>query len=93
MKKASGNVLVTILIIVLLGFGLFGAYYFLYGRNATAPTLPGPAPANVVQIKEGTPVPTVTPTPEADPLTEIQNLNVSPDDSDLKDLNTDLQGL
>lgn len=95
MEKARGNILVIILIIVLLGLGLFGIYYLLWGRNAAVPTLPGMAPSpTVIQVKgSGEATPTVTPAPEVDPLTEIQNLDVAPDDSDLKDLNQDLQGL
>lgn len=95
MKKEAGNVLIIILVIVLLGLGLFGAYYFLWGRGKAVVTLPGAAPSpTIVQIKEGSgAAPTVTPAPEVDPLTEIQNLNVAPDDSDLKNLNQDLQGL
>lgn len=94
MKKAQGNILVIILLIVLLGVGLFGAYYLLSGQGQTPFSFLGAAPSpTIVQLKEGTPAPTVAPTPEIDPLTEIQNLNVVPDDSDLKDLNQDLQGL
>lgn len=94
MKKAQGSVLVIILLIVLLGLGLFGLYYLLLGKGQEPFSLPGTAPSpTVLQLKEGTPPPTVTPSPEIDPLTEIQNLNVVPDDSDLEDLNTDLQGL
>lgn len=94
MKKSANNTFVVFLLIILLGLSGFGFYYLLWGRTQT-PFFPPSIATNVIQVKEEKPsaAPTVTPTPQIDPLVEIQNLNVAPDDADLKELDSDLQNL